>query len=95
LEHSSWNFEELVSGKGIEVETELHLLSFTLLNVKIFLQTVFIQLFRDFMEVLFVELCFFRDEDVLQYFIDFPEVPHLYHSIGLINDQVFEVLEGE
>ena len=90
------HFEELFRGNRIQIEVELHFLAIFLhKELEVLLLCLFIQLSGYFYEVFFVELLHLGLEDLLQNLVNFLEMPHFDHSVGLIDNQILQMFKSE
>lgn len=78
----------------VEVEPDFFSLLFNVEAVLFFTDLIFFgDWLCDFFEIFFIELLKFGSENFGEDLVDLNKMTQLYHTIGLINNQVFEVLK--
>lgn len=85
-------FNDLISRKRVEIETKFDLPSI-FFDIKLLLNSILLKFFGDLLEILLKVISLLRHEYALQNLINFSEMSHLDHPIGLVNDQILEVIE--
>lgn len=90
LEEVCRELEDLISRNGCNTKMQLPL--FTIfLYVEILLGCVLQQLLVNFLEILLIGLLFLGNEYLFENLVNFLEVPHLNHTISLIDNQVLQI----
>lgn len=90
LEEVCRELEDLISRNGCNTKMQLPL--FTIfLYVEILLGRVLQQLLVNFLEILLIGLLFLGNEYLFENFVNFLEVPHLNHTISLIDNQILQI----